>query len=349
MKAVPRCVAAALVLTAVLGASAPAQTAAPPAAETPAVKIVEFVEQDYPLPTTIEARQGPADDAPVLVRLRQGMSLKVKGVVEGNAWLQVALPDGRTGYVHAADIPAVLASTAPPASPSQPASPATVSAQSPASPSSAATPSDQGTNANTESTVTAELPPAIQFTNVDQAMKVEHDTSVFVAPTRDAPQIYGVHSGVVVEVVAISSDKAWAWVSTENSDPAYIAMSDLTTATPEDVQRVAAEFPQAISGRATVTAMTSALRVGEHELDLYGLEGLGPPFTQQLQTLIDRHGRDLHCQRKGAEYVCQTSGKLDIAEEALRSGLAKPGAAATPDYVKAAEEARNAKRGTWAN
>ena len=347
--------ALALVLVAVvLSAGAAAQTSAPAASE---VKISEFVEQDFPLPTTIEARQRPADDAPVLARLRQGMSLRIKGIVDGNNWLQVALPDGRVGYVHASDIPAVLTSTAPtPGAPTQSGAAVTATGAAPPPPAaapsaveSAAPPPDQAANQNTESTATAELPPLIQFSPVDQAMKVGHDTSVFVAPNRDAPQIYGVHAGVVVEVVAVSNDKAWAWVATENSDPAYIAMTDLTPATPEEIQAVVAEFPPTISGRATVAATTSALRIGDRELDLYGLEGLGPPFTQQLQALIDRLGRTLACERKGSEYVCQTSSKHDIAEEALRSGIARPDASASPDYVKAAEEARTAKRGTWAN
>ena len=343
--------AAALLFAALANMGAVAQTAAPSTEEAPAVKIIEFVEQDFPLPATIEAREHPADDAAVLVRLRQGMSLKVKGVVEGDAWLQVQLPDGRVGYVHAADIPAVLSSSAPaPTAAPQPSSaPAAASTEAPAPAPSGATAPDQAANENTESTATAELPPTIQFSPVDQAMKVAHDTSVFLAPSRDAPQMYGVRAGTVVEVVALSNDKEWAWVTTESSDPAYVAMTDLTPATPEEVQRVAAEFPQTVSGRATVLATTSALKVGEHELELFGVEGLGPPFTQQLQSLIERHGRSLQCARKGAEYVCLTSGKLDVAEEALRNGIARPDATASPDYVKAADEARSAKRGTWAN
>lgn len=93
----------------------------PPAAPRlpqPQVRIVEWVNQSFPVPDSIGVFDTPDASREPVARLRVGASVEVLGVLEGQTWLQVRLPEGTVGYVVATAIPGALrprpASVAPP-------------------------------------------------------------------------------------------------------------------------------------------------------------------------------------------------------------------------------------------
>jgi len=206
--------------------TAPPADTPPPVAVTPAhpPRLVELMNQDYPVARTVDALEAPIVGAATLIRVHEGAAVRVVGVLEGNAWYQIELPDGRQAFVPADAIPAATApsdaATAPP--------PAAKSVVEPtvAAPDAAPPPSTGGAD-DTETTPVAAT---TEFEAADQAFTVVSRTPVFVAPNEKAPQEYMVDPGRVVEVIAKSKDGAWAWTTTADGSPAYLLMSDLAPA-----------------------------------------------------------------------------------------------------------------------
>jgi endonuclease YncB( thermonuclease family) len=95
---------------------APNQTLDP--AEPGAGNVALAVNQTMEMDGTADARALPLADAPILARLHKGTPILVIGVLAGNLWLEVELPDQRAAYVPAAALPAALSpGTAPAVSP----------------------------------------------------------------------------------------------------------------------------------------------------------------------------------------------------------------------------------------
>ena len=186
----------------------------------PAVKIVELISQAFPMGQTSEALAAPVAGAENLMRLRAGAEVHVVGVVEGDAWYQIELPDKRLAYVPVAAIPAAASPSprsevvAPPRGPSNPP------VQRPAP-----SPPPQQDAAREGNTV--DLPPVIEFEAANDQLSVVRQTPLFLGPNEEAPQAYPVDAGTMVQVIAKSKDGAWAWVATADGKPAYLMMSDL--------------------------------------------------------------------------------------------------------------------------
>ena len=118
----------------------PPQAAAFNPAEPGAGNIARLVNQTMVMAGTADARALPLAAAPVLTRLDKGSSVQVLGVLTGNLWLEVELPDQRAAYIPAAALPGALAmnpvpdaqgaairATAPPAPQPAPSLPDTLS------------------------------------------------------------------------------------------------------------------------------------------------------------------------------------------------------------------------------
>jgi len=93
----------------------------PPAgggAAAPAVRVIEWVNQSFAVPDSIGVFETPDASRDPVTRLRVGSSIEVLGILEGQTWLQVRLPEGTIGYVVATAIPGALrprpATVAPP-------------------------------------------------------------------------------------------------------------------------------------------------------------------------------------------------------------------------------------------
>jgi len=96
-------------------------TVSPSPAAEPPVRIVEWVNQSFTVPDSIGVFETPDASRDPVARLLVNTAVEVLGVLEGQTWLQVRLPDGRMGYVVATAIPGALrprpASMAPSAAP----------------------------------------------------------------------------------------------------------------------------------------------------------------------------------------------------------------------------------------
>jgi hypothetical protein len=183
------------------------------------IHLAELIGMKYPLAKTIEVLAAPEAGAPSITRVRQGSEVMVTGVVDGEGWYQLALPDQQLGYVQAAAIPAASATAPPPApavSPAMPAVPAPVASDptAPPAPDLGAPPLVQ-------------VPPVVDFDEAHEVRQVVNPTAVYLKPDRLAPEAYPVGPGRQVYVIALSKDGNWAWVDTADNAPAYIPMSDI--------------------------------------------------------------------------------------------------------------------------
>jgi endonuclease YncB( thermonuclease family) len=84
---------------------------------------------------------------------------------------------------------------------------------------------------------------------------------------------------------------------------------------------------------------------------LDGLQGLGAPFAEQMQTYIAQHGDSLTCdpQSLPGHYTCLLGDGTDIAKVALVNGAARVGTDAPDAYRVQQAEALNNHRGFWLN
>lgn len=201
-----------------------------------AVRIVELVNKPYPVGQSTEVFDRPMASGKFLTRVRQGGSVTVLGVVDGNAWLQIGLPDHQIGYVPAATVPGVTADQAPkvaaaPAAPpaAQPAVPAPSPAQADAGsppPATPAPPADSA-SAEPEASLPADL---VDFQTVDRQASIVQATGLFLAPNERAPQALQMQPGTQVEIIAVSKDGKWGWVNVSDGTPAYLKLADLSGA-----------------------------------------------------------------------------------------------------------------------
>jgi hypothetical protein len=196
-----------------------------------AVKIVELVNMPYSLAQPAEVVDRPMTDGKFLTHVRQGASVTVLGIVDGNAWLQIALPGNQIGYIPASAIPGVLSDeTKAPAAPAQPAAPPVAAAppapaMPPADVASAQPPPPAAPVDGTEPPPPSDL---VDFQSVDRQLNVVQATGLYLAPNEHAPQAYMVKVGTQVEVIAVSKDGKWGWVNVSDGTPAYLKLTDLS-------------------------------------------------------------------------------------------------------------------------
>ena len=86
--------------------------------------------------------------------------------------------------------------------------------------------------------------------------------------------------------------------------------------------------PAAIYGHASVLDSATVIVDGK-EVHLAGLRGEAGAHAERLRSLIAAHGGVLACHARSTGYLCLLPGRLDIASWALRTGAARPGAAAS--------------------
>lgn len=161
------------------------------------VKIVDFIERDYPVGAAggTDVHESPVAGSPFLAHMRQGVTAKIVGYVEGYAWLKIELPDKRTGYVAAAAIPALA-----PAKGGEPA----------------------------PSGGTAGAAPSVEFDRYRGLFTVKAETRVFAGPSIDAPVFYPLKPGTRVRSEAKSKDGTWVVAMTEDGRAAYLRTADMT-------------------------------------------------------------------------------------------------------------------------
>src|SRR5579859_3006894 len=77
------------------------------------VKIIELINKPYTLAQTADVLDQPKATGRFLIRIRQGGSVTVLGIVDGGSWLQVALPKDQEGYIPSATIPEISSDGTP--------------------------------------------------------------------------------------------------------------------------------------------------------------------------------------------------------------------------------------------
>jgi hypothetical protein len=196
------------------------------------VKIVELINKPYTLTQTADVLDQPKSEGRFLIRIRQGGSVTVLGVVDGGAWLQVALPKDQEGYIPSATIPEISSDGTPkppPAPVVAAASAAPVAAAAPPPTPPAATVASAAPPPAADDGPEAPLPPdLIDFQSVDQQVSVAQPTGLYLAPNEHAPQAMVVKPETKVEIIAISKDGKWGWVNVSDGTPAYIKLADLS-------------------------------------------------------------------------------------------------------------------------
>src|SRR6201996_1557093 len=78
-----------------------------------AVRIVELVNKPYTVGQTTEVFDRPMASGKFLTRVRQGGSVTVLGIVDGNSGLQIGLPVNQVGYIPAATVPGSIPDQSP--------------------------------------------------------------------------------------------------------------------------------------------------------------------------------------------------------------------------------------------
>jgi hypothetical protein len=185
------------------------------------IHLAELIGGKFPVARSIEVLSEPEIGAPAITRVRQGSDVMVQGVVDGEGWYQIALPDQQLGYVQVSAIPAAAApaqaSAATPSPATMPTGPAQLAADQvtpPPVPDTGAAP-------------TIQVPPVVEFEDAHEVAQVVNPSAVYLKPDRLAPTAYPVDPGTQVYIIARSKDGNWAWVDTADNAPAYMPMSDI--------------------------------------------------------------------------------------------------------------------------
>ena len=200
----------------------------------PPIRLVELIGRDYPMGQTADVMAAPSLGAASLVRVRQGATIKVVGLIEGNGWYQIELPDQRLAYVQVGAIPAAsdaaAAQTPAPVAAAMllpPPAPATVpTPPPPAAPVAAVASTTEPPPVATEEP-TLDLPPTTEFDEASDQLSIVNPSAVYLAPDKRSPKAYPVKPGTMVDVIARSRDGIWAWVNTADGSPAYIPLADM--------------------------------------------------------------------------------------------------------------------------
>lgn len=181
----------------------------------PRLKLVELIGGDYPVAQATDALAAPVITAASLAKLRQGAMVKVTGLIEGNRWYQVQLPDGTLGYVEVAAIPAVTQAALN-----------VGTAEPNTAPSGQEQPSQTAPAGSTADGPALDLPPILDFLDRREQLRIINATAAYLAPDKHAPQAYPLTVGTMIEVVAKSRDGAWDWVMAADGTPLYIPNAD---------------------------------------------------------------------------------------------------------------------------
>jgi len=104
--------------------------------------------------------------------------------------------------------------------------------------------------------------------------------------------------------------------------------------------------PVELSGTVEKVIDTGTLEIQGETIMLAGVQGLGSPYRDQLAKFIEEQGSQIRCTATGEHHVCFV-GNIDLALAALTNGAARLATDATPQYQKAAEEARRHHRGIF--
>lgn len=218
-------------------------------------KIVEFIGRQQRVLADGDAVDAPRDGATVIARLQKDMLIDSVGVVEGDKWVQVTLPDKRTAFFPIAGLGAKPADTQTASLPTTGTTGVTTQSgptdQAPAAGQTMGQTTGQTTGTTTgpapDQTGTTPAQPAgttqsgqagtapppleetatVEFDEIASVYSVAKTTAVYIEPNIHAPQKYQIEPGTSVPAIQRSKDGVWVMASTEDGDPAYLLVADL--------------------------------------------------------------------------------------------------------------------------
>jgi len=197
-----------------------------------------------------DAVDAPRDGATVIARLQKDMLIEAVGVVDGDKWVQVTLPDKRTAYFAVSALgPKPADGTAAVQATSQAGVTQTAGLAQPgatqtapngvtqqAAPTGQTSPSGPTPTQPTDTTQPAaqsgtaspiEQAATVEFDQIASVYAVIKSVPVYIEPNIHAPQKYQIEAGTSVPAIQRSKDGVWVMASTEDGDPAYLRVSDL--------------------------------------------------------------------------------------------------------------------------
>ena len=109
----------------------------------------------------------------------------------------------------------------------------------------------------------------------------------------------------------------------------------------------ASTAPNEISGAVSDVLSTDTMIVAGQRVQLAGLRGT-PSLAAPFRRWIQGHGGQLSCHALAGRYQCTTPNGLDVGRVLLLNGAAECDAGAPAEYQLAQQQARQARRGLWA-
>jgi hypothetical protein len=167
------------------------------------------------------------------------------------------------------------------------------------------------------------------------------------------------------QVTALGKVQGESWVQIQRSsgpayayEPALSASKPSASTVPSDASQgtTSASLPsdaksniRSISGQPSVLD-TANLVVQNQIVSLFGIEGLGAPYDNEIGNYIRAQGDTVQCTPQGAgKYICLLPSGIDVARAALTNGAARTTSEAPSDYVHDQEDAQQHHLGVWAS
>lgn len=107
-------------------------------------------------------------------------------------------------------------------------------------------------------------------------------------------------------------------------------------------------LPPEVQGVVSQVVSTDTLIVAGQRVRLEGLRG-SPTLTGPFRQWLARQGGQLRCKALGTGYRCATAAGQDVGLVLILNGAAECASGAPPEYQMAQQQARQARRGLWAN
>jgi endonuclease YncB( thermonuclease family) len=103
-----------------------------------------------------------------------------------------------------------------------------------------------------------------------------------------------------------------------------------------------------LTGKVSSIRDTATLIVDGKTVKLFGVEGRGAPYIQDLQRYVARFEGKVKCKPKKKKYNCFVGPKSDdIARAAILNGIAAAAPDAPPAYRDAQAQAQLGQKGMW--
>jgi endonuclease YncB( thermonuclease family) len=239
-------------------------------------------------------------------------------------------------------------------------------------------------SANAPASAAPSAPAIVEWLN--QPVRLRQTVQAVIRPSEDAPSAGTIRAGAEVKAVGVAAGKHWVEIELPDHSQAYVpreaieyepepALPGENRSGPAPASAAAApqsspagadgappkpgeatapqlapvSAPGAVRGKVTRVPNAATLVVGDQRLRLSGIdpgpiEDLGP-----FGSWVRAQG-ELVCmpEAQTGRYRCLTGSGVDVAQAAILNGTGRVGDGAEPEYRDSETQARDGKRGLWA-